>query len=611
MNGRSTLVLLLAALLLGGWVYTTERSARTTVAVGAGGVRFQRIEPREVLSVEILRSNTAIRLERTNSAWWLRAPVAYPAQSAAVEGLLEILGGLTPRSHLGAAEVAAQPGSMAAFGLESPDTLTVRSRSGLAILRLGARTALGNQIYLQQVGQEGVFTIDATLLAALPGSPDSWRDRRLLAGEGEGFDRVEVLGPTVFEAERQTNGNWTLVRPLAARANADQIHRLLLEVAGIGVSAFVTDSAAVASEDFGLARPQAQVVLKRGTNELVRLQVGGAPTNFPGEVFVRRTGPGNIVRVTNSIVDLLRQPLAAYRDRRLLPSVAGLTRLEIRAGTNGFTLERDGTNWSVATPRRFPADPTWVRETLRRIVGMQIESFANDLVTDAARYGLDQPVRTYAFSGNPVAGQPPRPIATLEFGAPAAGGKHVYVRRTDEPGVYEVPMPDFSLLPVSAGQFRDWSFDPTNAVRIEIRHQGRSRVLARNAAGGWEGGVAQGGLLPDPAIDEALYRIGHAANGRYPAPQEAALRQFAFDQVDHSVTVFLRDGGPFRSLQLRFGGRPNAVNQFVLARFDDDTDAVLTQFPLLLYQDFVGPWLGATPAADPAAPKGTDTKKSP
>lgn len=610
MNGRSSLLLLIVALLLGGWVYSTERAARTTVAVGGGRVVFQRIEPREVLSIEILRSNAAIRLERTNSGWWLRAPVAYPAQAAAVDGLLEVLGNLTPRSHLGSAEVAAQPGSMAAFGLENPDTLTVRSRSGMAILRLGSRTALGNQIYLQQVGQEGVFTADATLLGSLPSAPDSWRDRRLLAGEGEGFDRVEVLGPTVFEAERQTNGYWNLLRPLAARANADQIHRLLLEVAGLGVSAFVTDSAAVAAEDYGLARPQAQMILKRGTNELVRLQVGRASTNAPGEVFVRRSGPGNIVRVTNTIVELLRQPLAAYRDRRLLPSVAGLTRLEIRQGTNAFSLEREGTNWTVATPRRFPADSAWVRETLRRVVGLQIESFADDLVTDAARYGLDQPVRTYAFSGSPGAGQPVRPMATLEFGAPAAGGRHVYVRRSDEPGVYEVPMSDFSLLPVSAGQFRDWTFDPTNAVRIEIRHQGRSRILARNAAGRWEGGVAVGGVLPDPAIDESLFRIGHQSSGRFPAPQEPALRQFAFDQVDHSVTVFLRDGGPFRSLQLRFGGRPNAVNQFVLARFDDDAEGVLTQFPLMLYQDFVGPWLGATPSEGTGA-KGAEVKSSP
>lgn len=602
MNGRSTFLLVLAALFLGGWIYLTERQADSTVVIGGDSVRFRRIDPREVLSIEILRSNTAIRLDRTNSVWWLRAPITYPAQSAAVDGLLETLGSLVPRTHIGASELAAQPGALAAFGLENSDTVTIRSRSSMSILRLGGLTALGNQVYFQQVGEEGVYTADASLLAALPATPDAWRDRRLLAGEGEGFDRVEVLGPTVFEAERSTNGSWTLLRPLSARANADQIHRLLLEAGGLSVSAFVTDSASVASEDFGLARPAAQLVLKKGTNELVRLQVGGVPTNAPGEVFVRRLGPGNIVRVTNSLVDLLRQPLAAYRDRRLLPSVAGMTRLEIGSGTNRFALDREGTNWVVSAPRRFPADSTWVRETLRRVIGLQIESFPNDLVTDAARYGLDQPTRTYAFSVVGTAGAPGRSIATLEFGAPAAEGRRVYVRRTDEPGVYEVPMADFTLLPVSAGQFRDWSFDPTNAVRIEIVQQGRTRILVRNAAGRWDGGIAIGGTLADPAIEEALYRLGRAASGRYPAPQEAALRQFAFDQVDHAVTVTLRPGGPFQSLRLRFGGRPNAVNQFVLARFDEDSEAVLTQFPLLLYQDFIGPWLSVPAVSEPGTP---------
>ena len=163
-------------------------------------------------------------------------------------------------------------------------------------------------------------------------------------------------------------------------------------------------------------------------------------------------------------------------------------------------------------------------------------------------------------------------------------------------------MADFTLLPVSTGQFRDWSFDPTNAVRIEIVQQGRTRILVRNAAGRWDGGIAIGGTLADPAIEEALYRLGRAASGRYPAPQEAALRQFAFDQVDHAVTVTLRPGGPFQSLRLRFGGRPTAVNQFVLARFDEDSEAVLTQFPLLLYQDFIGPWLSVPAVSEPGTP---------
>ncbi|MFM7554741.1 MAG: DUF4340 domain-containing protein, partial [Verrucomicrobiota bacterium] len=253
MNGRTTLVLVLLALLLGGWLVVTERRGQVRVAGAAGAVTFRRPDPREVVSVEILRSNAAIRLERTNTVWFLRAPITYPVQSTGVERLLEALGNLVPRSHLSGAEVAGQPGAMAAFGLERPDVLTLRTREGMSILRLGGRTPLGNQVYFQQVGQDGVFTADAAMLEALPASVDAWRERRLFDGDRLAFDRFEVLGDTEFEVSVATNGVWGLVRPLVARANEDQIRRLLTEAGDSVVTTFVSDPPARAGDEFGLS----------------------------------------------------------------------------------------------------------------------------------------------------------------------------------------------------------------------------------------------------------------------------------------------------------------------------------------------------------------------
>ena len=344
MNPRTTWALVLLAFLLGGWLVVTERRDEVRVSGTDGSVRFRRLDPREVISVEILRSNVAIRLERTNSTWFLRAPIHYPVQSTSVERLLETLGNLVPRSHLSGTEVTSQRGALAAFGLERPNVLTIRTREGMNILRLGGRTPLGSQIYLQQVGQDGVFTADAALLEALPDSTEDWRDRRLFDADGLAFDRVEILGDTEFEAALTTNGTWSLVRPLVARANDDQIRRLLTDAADTRVLAFLSDALTVSADEHGLTRPTAQMVLKRGTQEVLRLQFGRESTNAQGQIAVRRSDFGNIVRITNSILESLRRPLAAYRDRRLMPSIAGLERLEVKAGGEPFTLQKQGTN---------------------------------------------------------------------------------------------------------------------------------------------------------------------------------------------------------------------------------------------------------------------------
>jgi hypothetical protein len=461
------------------------------------------------------------------------------------------------------------------------------------ILRLGGRTPLGSQFYFQQVGQDGVFTADAVLLEALPASVEDWRNRRLFDADSLPFDRVEILGETEFEAAITTNGTWSLTRPLVARANDDQIRRLLIDAADSRVNAFVSDTLTVSADEYGLTKPTAQMVLKQGTNELLRLQFGRASTNAPGEILVRRSDFGNIVRITNSILESLKRPLATYRDRRLMPSIAGLERVEIRAGSEPFTLEKQGTNWWVTSPRRFPADAPWVRETFQRFMRLRIEDFLDDLGTDSGRYGLDQPAREYSFYLGKSNGSPAL-LTRLSLGTPLGEGRRLSVRRSDEPGIYGIAAGDLQTLPVSASQFRDWNLNPSNIVQIEIRQQGRTRILRRNSLGRWDGVVAVQGLMPDPAIDEGLYRIGQAPIGRFAAPNDAALKQFAFDQLDHAVTLTHKEGGYFRSLHLRFGGR-NAIHQFVWAAFDSGEPAILTQFPLSLYQEYIGSWFSAPP----------------
>ena len=593
------MALVALALLLGGWLVVTERRDEVRVAGSAGSVSFRRLDPREVISVEILRSNVAIRLERTNSSWFLRSPMRYPVQSTGVERLLEGLGNLVPRSHVSGAEVAAQRGALASFGLERPDVLTIRTREGMSILRLGSRTPLGSQVYFQQVGQDGVFTTEASLLEALPASPEDWRDRRLFDADSLAFDRVQVLGETEFEAALRTNGTWGLIRPLLARANDDQIRRLLTDAADSRVTAFVTGAPSVSADDYGLAKPTAQMVLKRGTNEVLRLQWGRGSTNAPGEIFVRRSDYGNIVRTTNSILESLKRPLAAYRDRRLMPSIAGLQRLEVRAGNEPFTLEKSGTNWWVTAPRRFQADGPWVRETFQRFMRLRIEDFLDDLGADTARYGLDQPGREYAFYVGATNGAPSL-LTRLSLGSPIGDGRRISLRRSDEAAIYGIAAGDLQTLPVSSSQFRDWSLNPSNVVRIEIRQQGRTRILNRTVAGRWDGVASVQGVLPDPAIDEGLYRLGQAPIGRFPVPNEAALKQFAFDQLDHALILTQKEGASFQKLHLRFGGR-NAVNQFVWAAFDSGEPAILTQFPLSLYQEYIGPWFSAPPTTPNAA----------
>lgn len=93
----------------------------------------------------------------------------------------------------------------------------------------------------------------------------------------------------------------------------------------------------------------------------------------------------------------------------------------MRAGSEPFTLEKQGTNWWVISPRRFLADGPWVRETFQRFMRLRIEDFLDDLGTNPGRYGLDQPAREYSFYLGKSNGSPAL-LTRLTMGTPLGEG---------------------------------------------------------------------------------------------------------------------------------------------------------------------------------------------
>jgi hypothetical protein len=122
MNTRLTWLLFLVATALGGYVAFTELGREDGQLRNRGGaeVRFSPILARDVTAVELLRSNTVVRVERQGEAWAMKLPVAYPGLGSAIDTFLENLAKVTPSRWLSAAELAAggTTNLQQAFGFE-------------------------------------------------------------------------------------------------------------------------------------------------------------------------------------------------------------------------------------------------------------------------------------------------------------------------------------------------------------------------------------------------------------------------------------------------------------------------------------------------------------
>ncbi len=151
MNTRLTWLLFLVATALGGYVAFTELGREEGQLRNRGGaeVRFNPIIARDVTAVELLRSNTVVRVERQGEAWAMKLPVAYPGLGSAIDTFLENLAKVTPSRWLSAAELAAGGATnlQQAFGFEGGSvTIKLETSAGPVLLKLGGPTPIGEQL---------------------------------------------------------------------------------------------------------------------------------------------------------------------------------------------------------------------------------------------------------------------------------------------------------------------------------------------------------------------------------------------------------------------------------------------------------------------------------
>ena len=590
MNPRSTWLLVLTALGLGGYLFFSERSPAVRID-GLSGPRvpFALVPASQVTAFEILRSNTVVRIERDGDNWRLRQPIADLADRGTVDSFLRNLGRLKPKNSIPATQISAGSGGLAAFGLDA-SSVTLKVEAGLqpSLFKFGARAPIGDDFYFQRVGDEGVFTADAALLDSLPETTSGWRNRALFTVSAAAVDRVELRGRTQFEARRTVGPGgsvrWRLVLPVEARADGDRLETMMAMLQRVRISEFVSDAPGADLDRYGLQPPEAELFLYGPTNTLVHLQIGRSPTNNPGLVYLRRMASTNVVLVPATTVLPLQGSLASFRDRHLLPAMHGLDRLEFSAAGRTNFLEREGTNWWIpGTPRRL-AKTELVAFFLGRLGALEIADFPNDVVADYSRYGLAAPVRSYGFHEATASGT----NGSLRLLLGETGDRdsaHVFARRSDESPVYSLRRADVARLPESALQFRDFGFASSNVVKVVAVHHGRTRTLERSTTGEW---VVTAGLLGapfGPAVEETLHRLGVLETIPFAVPNEGVFTSRpSFTELGLELTFTLDASAPIRKWRLRFVTDLGAL-AVALSHFDDDPLPFSLEIPGALFRE--------------------------
>lgn len=448
MNSKTTGIWFVIAAALFAFILLWEHHVRGPAA--AANV-LPELNPPAVTSLEIFPAGALeICAARTNSHWQLTKPVIYPAQTTAIEMLLGALQKLVPATRISAAELREHQTTETEFGFDNPQfSITVEAGDHSWQLKVGNKTAPGDQVFLRVVGTDGTFVTDTDWLRLLPHSANDWRDTALV-DTGNACDHIVLTnGTKAIELQCDaTNHLWRMLRPLQARADGESITEALEKLYAARVSQFVTDDPKADWTAFGLQPADLDLWLDRGTNFVAAIHIGKPLTNDATQVFARRERWSAIVTTAREPLSFWHGAVNDFRDPRLLELTTPVAEVEVR-GRNSFTLQRHGSNdWAVAG-EKFPADAENVQLFIKLLAGFRVVEFVKDVVTrpDWQAYGLAAPVRQIILRS--TVGDTNAVIAQLLFGAMQTN--EIFVRRADEDFIYGLSLADFNRLPEYSG----------------------------------------------------------------------------------------------------------------------------------------------------------------
>ncbi len=592
------------------FVVLVERPARQIRDRAIDTRLFPQLSVTNVTGFQILPAERLeIVVEKTNDSWHLRKPISYPANAEFIEALITNLAALTWQTHVGAEELKDRPNAQEEFGLSKPQfALKIQSIGSQQHLLVGAKSVVGNEVFVQFVGGDGLYLVDAQWLNLVPRRPEEWRDPAMLP-----FGIVNATGIDIRAGTRglklelnPTNQLWRMTRPIEARANPLKIASLLSNLTTVNIAAYVDENPNLDFERFGLPNtagqaPQLELSFQQGTNVIAGLQIGNSLTNAPEFVFARHLDRDSVFVVPKAPFNAWLVPHAEFRDRHLVRFSTNQVESIQRIGSNSFSIKRENdAKWIVTDKVTFSADGEAISDLLAAVSTIDV-IFENDVVTDFGSYGLTNPVVELTISGkmtNALLGKVEISQEQLRFGT--NGSDKVFVRRNDESRVYSIHPQEFALIPQMSWQFaakQIWNFKASNVVSVLIEQNGKSRKVLRTGANEWSIAPGYQGIVNPYLLEEAVHRLGNLKAIFWTAQGEQTDDRFGFKKNDFRLTLEILKDGKTELLPLSFGDFSGFKLPY--AKTVLRGQLVVFEFPLPLYLEFIRRDFSIVPAPLP------------
>ena len=185
---------------------------------------------------------------------------------------------------------------------------------------------------------------------------------------------------------------WRIEKPINAAADAEEVNRIVKELADTMVDRVLTQNIANL-KPFGLDAPTWEITLSADDGTTQTLLVGG---KGPGgsDLYLKPKDRNQVLVMPGYGIEALQSKKAdELRDKTVIAfNKDDVQRLELTSGTQTINVERAGADaWQLTAPVKAKAKKDKVDSILMSFQSLKGSKIVEDNPKDLAKYGLDKP----------------------------------------------------------------------------------------------------------------------------------------------------------------------------------------------------------------------------
>jgi uncharacterized protein DUF4340 len=380
-RGRSTLILLVLALALGGYLYFVE-SKRTIPDENAKKKVFTS-DSAKIDQLEIKPSGgelTGLK-KGANGSWTIVKPIEAPADRNSISDIVTSLANLEEDR-----EVDPNASDLKTYGLAEPRidvTFHVEGEKEPKRILFGDKTPAGTGLYAKLPTGNRVFLVGQSLDMTLNKSTFDFRDKIALTFDEGKVDSLELASAGQTIRLEKSGDQWKIAKPVQAPADYVSVNGLLGQLQSAQMTALKDRPEDVKDlKQYGLDKPQVVATIGMGTSS-VKLELGKEAD--PSSVWARDPSKPTVFSVNNGVATELKKKVDDLRRKDVFEfRPYNTTRFEITRGNATRAFERvkgTGENavdtWKQVVPAEKAVDSSNFEGVLLDLSNLRAESFVD------------------------------------------------------------------------------------------------------------------------------------------------------------------------------------------------------------------------------------------